>query len=116
MTKHAWCDFLAARKRNPGHNAGPLDAIADSVDAQSDLERHIEDGFDAELVDMAMSRVKKRVKPATWQAFELTVVEGLCGADAAKRLQMPVAHVFVAKNRVQKMLQEEARVLRNGKG
>jgi RNA polymerase sigma factor (sigma-70 family) len=114
VTKHAWCDFLAARKKDPGRNAGPLDTIADSADAQSDLERQIEDAFDAELLDLAMHRVKNRVKPATWQAFQLTVVEGLSGADAAQKLKIPVAHVFVAKNRVQKMLQEEARILRNG--
>jgi RNA polymerase sigma factor (sigma-70 family) len=115
VTKHAWCDFLAARKRDPGRTAGPLDMIADSADAQSDLERHLEDAFDAELLEVAMHRVKNRVKPATWQAFQLTVVEGLSGADAAQKLQIPVAHVFVGKNRVQKMLQEEARILRNGK-
>jgi RNA polymerase sigma-70 factor (ECF subfamily) len=115
VTKHAWCDFLAARGKDPGRNAGPIDTIADSSDAQSDLERQIEDAFDAELLELAMHRVKKRVKPATWQAFQLTVVEGLSGADAAKKLQIPVAHVFVAKNRVQKMLQEEARILRDGR-
>jgi RNA polymerase sigma factor (sigma-70 family) len=115
VTKHAWCDFLAAGKRDPGRRAGPLDTIADSADAQSDLAREIEDGFDAELLDLAMHRVKNRVKPATWQAFHLTAVEGLTGADAAQKLQIPVAHVFGAKNRIQKMLQEEARILRNGK-
>jgi RNA polymerase sigma factor (sigma-70 family) len=115
VTKHAWCDFLAGRKKDPGRTAGPLDTIADSADAQSDLERQLQDGFDAELVDLAMHRVKNRVKSATWQAFQLTVVEGLSGSDAAQRIQIPVAHVFVAKNRVQKMLQEEARILRNGK-
>jgi RNA polymerase sigma factor (sigma-70 family) len=114
VTKHAWCDFLAARKKDPGRNAGPLDTIADSADAQSDLERRLEDGFEAELIDLAMHRVKKRVKPSTWQAFQLTVVEGLSGADAAQKLQIPVAHVFVAKNRVETMLQEEARILRRG--
>jgi RNA polymerase sigma factor (sigma-70 family) len=114
VTKHAWCDSLAARKRDPGWNAGPLDAIADSADAQSDLERQIEEGFSAELLDLAMHRVKLRVKPGTWEAFQLTALEGLSGAEAARRLQIPVAHVFVAKNRVQKMLQEEARILRNG--
>jgi len=114
VTKHAWCDFLAARRRDPGRTAGPIDTIADSADAQSDLERRIEDAFDGELIELAMERVRKRVKPATWQAFLLTVVEGLSGADAAQKLQIPVAHVFVAKNRVQKMLQEEARILRNG--
>jgi RNA polymerase sigma factor (sigma-70 family) len=113
VTKHAWCDFLAARRKDPGRNAGPIDAIADSSDAQSDLERQIEDAFDAELLELAMHRVKKRVKPATWQAFQLTVIEGLSGADAAQKLQIPVAHLFVAKNRVQTMLREEARILRN---
>jgi hypothetical protein len=86
--------------------------IADSSAAQSDLVRQIEDAFDTELLELAMHRVKKRVKPATWQAFQLTVVEGLSGVDAAPKLQIPVAHVFVAKNRVQKMLREGARILR----
>jgi RNA polymerase sigma factor (sigma-70 family) len=113
VTKNAWCDFLAAQRKDPGRNAGPIEQIADSSAAQSDLVRQIEDAFDTELLDLAMHRVKKRVKPATWQAFQLTVVEGLSGVEAAQKLQMPVAHVFVAKNRVQKMLQEEARILRN---
>jgi len=113
VTKHAWSDFLAAQRRDPGRNAGPLEMIADSSAAQSDLERQIEDAFDTELLELAMHRVKRRVKPPTWQAFQLTVIEGLFGVDAAQKLQIPVAHVFVAKNRVQKMLREEARILRN---
>ena len=56
-----------------------------------------------------MHRIKGRVKPATWEAFQLTAIEGLSGADAAHKLGIPVAHVFVAKHRVQKMLQEEVR-------
>jgi RNA polymerase sigma-70 factor (ECF subfamily) len=113
VTKNAWCDFVADRHRDPGRNAGPLAMIADSSAARSDLEREIEDAFDAELLELAMHRVKKRVKSTTWQAFQLTVIEGLSGVDAAQKIQIPVAHVFVAKNRVQKMLREEARVLRN---
>jgi DNA-directed RNA polymerase specialized sigma24 family protein len=113
VTQHALSDFLAARRKDPGHNSGPVDTISDSAEARSDLERQIEDTFDAELLELAMHRVKKRVKPGTWDAFELTAISGLSGADAAKKLQIPVAHVFVAKNRVQKMLQEEARILKN---
>lgn len=112
VTKHALSDFINARRKDPGRNASPIDTIADSAEAQSALERQIEEAFDAELAELAMHRVKKRVKPATWQAFQLTVVEGLSGADAAKKMQIPVAHLFVAKNRVQKMLREEARILR----
>jgi hypothetical protein len=37
----------------------------------------------------------------------LTVLEGLSGAEAAQRIPMQVAQVFVAKRRVQKMLSAE---------
>ena len=43
----------------------------------------------------------------TWQAFHLTAIDGLSGADAAERIPMAVAQVFVAKRRVQKAIQEE---------
>ncbi len=92
--------------------AAPIEAIAESAEAKTDLEQRLEDAFDAEVLELAMHRVKKRVKPVTWDAFQMTAVEGLSGAAAAARLQVPVAHVFVAKNRVQKMLQEEARSLK----
>jgi RNA polymerase sigma-70 factor (ECF subfamily) len=42
---------------------------------------------------------------------QLTALDGLTGKDAAHRLQIPVAHVFVARNRVQKLLQEEIRIM-----
>jgi RNA polymerase sigma-70 factor (ECF subfamily) len=54
-----------------------------------------------------MTRVRLRVAPQTWEAFRLTALEGLSGAEAAGRIPMQVAQVFVAKRRVQKMLQEE---------
>ena len=43
---------------------------------------------------------------------QVTTIEGLSGADAADRLQMPIAQLYVAKNRVQKLLQEEILILR----
>jgi RNA polymerase sigma factor (sigma-70 family) len=112
VTQHTWSDFFAARRKDPGRSAGPIDLV-DETEAQFDLERQIEDAFDAELLELAMRRVKKRIKAATWDAFHLTVLDGLSGAEAAAQLQIPVAHVFVAKNRVQRMLQEEARILKN---
>jgi RNA polymerase sigma-70 factor (ECF subfamily) len=48
-----------------------------------------------------------RVAPQTWQAFWLTALEGLSGAEAATRIPMQVAQVYVAKRRVEKMLREE---------
>lgn len=113
VTQHAWLDFLAARRRDPAHTRARMDAIVDLTEAQSDLERQLEDAFEDELLEVATRHVKKRVNPATWQAFHLTAIEGLTGADAALRLQIPVGHVYVAKRRVQRMLQEEVRMLKN---
>jgi RNA polymerase sigma factor (sigma-70 family) len=112
VTQHALSDFVASHRKDPNQTAAPIDMVAESVEAKSDLEQRLEDAFDAEVLELAMHRVKHRVKAGTWDAFHLTAVDGLTGAVAAARLQIPVAHVFVAKNRVQKMLQEEARILK----
>jgi len=59
-----------------------------------------------------MRRVEKRVKPLTWHAFRLMAIENRQAAEAAEELQMQIANVFVAKHRVQKMLEEEIQSLR----
>jgi predicted DNA-binding protein (UPF0251 family) len=58
-----------------------------------------------------MGRVQLRVQPHTWEAFRLTAQEGLSGAEAAGRLGIKVATVFVARNKVQNMLRDEVRRL-----
>ena len=114
VTQHAWSDFHAARRKDPGHNAESIAFVADSAEAKSDLERQIEEAFERELLEVAMHRIKARVKSGTWDAFQLTAIEGLSGVEAAERLGIPVAHVFVAKHRVQKMLQEDVQILKDG--
>jgi RNA polymerase sigma factor (sigma-70 family) len=108
LTHHAWSDFLESRQR-PGLGSGDshVAGILQSVAARNDLVKHLEAEFDREILEEAMGRVRLRVAPQTWSAFVLTALEGLPGAEAAKRIPMQVAQVFVAKRRVQKMLQEE---------
>jgi len=113
VTQHVWSDFVAARRREPGQASSRIDTIADSAEAQSDLARQLEDAFDRELLEVATHRIKARTKPANWEAFHLTAIEGLSGAKAAHKLGIPVGRVFVAKHRVQKMLQDEVRILKN---
>ena len=54
--------------------------------------------------------------PSTWEAFRLTALESLSGAEAARRLGATVAAVFVSKHRVQKLLKEEIRRLEASRG
>ena len=76
------------------------------VEARADLERRIEEILDRELLDLAISRVRERVAPATWDAFRQTV-RRMHRAQASRLLDMPVASVFVAKHSVHKNLKDE---------
>jgi RNA polymerase sigma factor (sigma-70 family) len=108
LTHHAWSDFVESRRR-PGLGSGDSGMVdlLHSVEARDDLLQQLEAEFDRELLEEATARVRLRVAPQTWEAFRLTALEGLSGADAAERIPMQVAQVFVAKRRVQKMLSME---------
>jgi RNA polymerase sigma factor (sigma-70 family) len=116
VAQRAWYDFLAARGR-PGRGSGDtgmLDNLA-SVEARDDLLHQLDEEFDREVFEAAVDRVRLRVAPNTWEAFRLTAQEGLPGAEAAARIGMQVAQVYVARRRVQAMLTNEIRQLESGK-
>lgn len=112
VARGAWADWLDAGNQ-PARGTGDTavrDALA-SVEARDDLVQRIEAEFDRELLDVAAARVRLRVDPATWEAFRLTAVDGLSGAEAAVRTGLKAATVFVAKSRVQRMLADEVAAL-----
>jgi RNA polymerase sigma-70 factor (ECF subfamily) len=112
VTHHAWRDFVEGRDR-PGAGSGDTGVLEQlqTVQARDGLVSELGEEFSRDLLDEAMARVRLRVQPHTWQAFHLLAVEGRSGAEAAERLGMKVATVFVARSKVQKMLQEEVRKL-----
>ena len=108
LTHHAWQDYLE-KQRRPGRGSGSesvMERLA-AVEAQDDLARRLAEAFDQELLKEAAARVRLRVEPRTWNAFHLLAIEGRSGAEVARRLQMKVATVFVARSKVQRMLREE---------
>jgi RNA polymerase sigma-70 factor (ECF subfamily) len=112
VTQNAWNDFATSHRMRSGEYPSRFEEIADPGDALADLEEKMENAFHRELLELAMRRVEKRVKPLTWHAFRLMAIENRQAAEAAEELQMQIAHVFVAKHRVQKMLEEEIQSLR----
>jgi RNA polymerase sigma factor (sigma-70 family) len=114
VTHNTWTDFCNDRRKEPGQIAAEI-SIAEGSAARIEFESQIENLFDRDLFETAMHRVINRVKPVTWDCFRLMALEGLSGQVAGERLKIPVAHVFVAKNRVQKLLQEEIRLMKGGK-
>jgi RNA polymerase sigma-70 factor (ECF subfamily) len=87
--------------------------VRDTLEARDDLVGRLATEFDQELFDEAMRRVRQRVPPHHWEAFRLTALEDLSGAEAATRLGMKVATVFTAKCKVQKLIQDEIRALQS---
>jgi RNA polymerase sigma-70 factor (ECF subfamily) len=108
LARYAWCDFLATRQQ-PGAGGGGSEVLGllHTIEARDDLEQRLSEQFDQELLAEAQAQVRGRVEGHTWEAFQLTVLDGLSAADAAARLGLTVAGVYKAKSRVQQMLQEE---------
>jgi RNA polymerase sigma-70 factor (ECF subfamily) len=116
VAHHAWRDFVESRNRS-GAGSGDTRVLErlQTVQARDGLVSELDEEFTRDLLDEAMARVRLRVQPHTWQAFHLLAVEGRSGAEAAEQLGMKVATVFVARSKVQKMLQDEVRKL-EGRG
>jgi RNA polymerase sigma-70 factor (ECF subfamily) len=111
VARNAWNDYCDSRPRTAAPGGSEAVQILHTVEAREDLVSRLADEFDREMLDEAAARVRQRVTPRTWRAFELLAYEGHSGADAAKTLEMKVATVFVARSKVQKLLQEELRRL-----
>jgi RNA polymerase sigma-70 factor (ECF subfamily) len=115
LTHHAWHDFVTEagyRTRGSG-DTSVLDQLQ-SVEAREDLGARVEATFDKELLEMALLRAKDRVAENTWQAFKLTALDGVAPQTVADQLGIRVSQVYLAKHRVQKLVQEEIKTLEGG--
>jgi RNA polymerase sigma-70 factor (ECF subfamily) len=111
VAHHAWRDFVDGRDvARPAADDYAWDLLH-SVEAREDLIQKLEEAFDCELLEAAKVQVRLRVAPHTWEAFRLVAIEGLPVAEVAAKVQMQVAMVYVAKSKVQRMLQEQIRKL-----
>ena len=85
-----------------------LDKLESIEEKYEELSRRLSDH---ELLAEAMERVRFRVEPHTWEAFELLVLENWSGAAVAAKLKMKLPTVFVVAGRVKRKIQEVIREL-----
>jgi len=114
VTHHAWRDFADSRHAQPAAGDSQVQELMLTLEAREDLAQKLEEAFDLELLEAAKVRVRLRVAPHTWDSFRLMALEGLPVAEVAARVHLQVAMVYVAKSKVQKMLQEEIGKLEMG--
>jgi RNA polymerase sigma factor (sigma-70 family) len=118
IAHHAWRDFVDSRRNRRGQAAGgnqQAQELLQTLEAREDLVQKLQEAFDHELLEVAKVQVRLRVAPHTWEAFRLVALGGRPVAEVAAAVQMQVAMVYVAKSKVQKMLQEEIRKLEEGR-
>jgi RNA polymerase sigma factor (sigma-70 family) len=115
LAHHAWRDFVDSpcRARAAAGDSQVWERMQ-TLEARADLTQRLQAAFDHELLEAAKVRVRLRVAPHTWEAFRLVALEGLPVAEVAVTVRMQVAMVYVAKSKVQKMLQEEIQKLELG--
>ena len=109
LVHYAWCDLVEDWKKSPLGNSEQIDEAAGA-----DLLEQFEKRYD---LDIAMTRIRTYVEPKTWEAFQLTAIDGLSGAEVSQRMGLSVASVYKARHRVQNLLKDTlADLQRDGEG
>jgi len=101
----AWVDFLRSNRHRLEliGETELLDSLS-SDEAQASFLETLHDECTRELFELAIERVRPRVKPSTWEAFRLLTWEQLSADQVADKLGLTKGAVFVARGRVKKML------------
>ena len=110
VARHVLSDYCDSRKAVAVGGDQTIELLG-NLKAREDLVQRLDEEFDRELFEEATARVRVRVTPKTWEAFERTAVHGQSGSEVGAALGMKVATVFVARSKVQKMLQDEVQEL-----
>lgn len=117
ITHHTWYDFKKSQQRqDQGTGNAALAEILNKVEARDDLMKQIDEECTKQLLQEAMERVQMRVAPATWEAFRLTALMGLSGAEAGLKLGMAPSLVYLHRHHVQQHLKQEMKRLDGNDG
>jgi RNA polymerase sigma-70 factor (ECF subfamily) len=103
--------FLNARRRRPVLSGDPGAEVLLQQAPAPEEEQEWEQEYQARLFEMASERVRDCFRPATWQAFWRTSVEGADASAVGASLGMSVGAVYIARTRVLARLREEVRLL-----
>ena len=109
IARRCWLRIQRGQKRL-GSNAEEDQKIFSTL-AYEDLAIDFDQEAQRELVELAMSKVRQRVNPQTWQAFQLLVNESKSGAEVTELTGLSRGSVYMAKARVQKMVMQELQEL-----
>ena len=100
-------EALSASSANSVEPAGIFDSAGTSLEDAWEAE------WQANLMEAALERLKRRVKEEHYQMFDLNVVRQWPARKVASTLEVSVAQVYLVKHRILALLKKEVRVLEN---
>ena len=85
----------------------------DHADVQADggLDSQLEREYRRQLFRQAAEVVRSRADPVTWQAFAITMIDGLSIPDAAAQLDRSEAVIYAARSRIIRRLRDAVKQL-----
>ena len=98
------------------HAAENVSAVSQSVsdsDSSSicETEQQIETEYRREVYLQAAERIQTEVDPATWQAFQQTVVQGRAISEMATELGKSTGTIYAARSRIMRRLREAVKFI-----
>ena len=97
-------------KRQAEQDTATVDRVADP--AGPALENMWEEEWESQLLEAALARIKRQVKPLHYQIYHLRVVQGQSAREVARILDVNSAQIYLAKHRVGNLLKKEVQRLR----
>ncbi len=97
------------RDRAVGGESYLPDAV--SLEGGIDLDSQLEREYRRQLFRRAAEVVRSRTDENTWQAFAMTMIDGIPIAEAAKRLERSEAVVYAARSRIMRRLRDVVKEL-----
>ena len=113
LTRWRIIDQLRKRQTQSGASAGyrevPLTPEMDQVLEPQDqgLETHWDEEWRRNAMEVATERVKLRVDPKLYQAFDLYAFKEWPASKVAKHLNLNIAQVYLTKHRIARLLKTE---------
>ena len=86
-----------------------LDVLSEVSSPDGETDAMIQREYRREIFRLAAEQIRGEVQPATWLAFEMTMIGGQSIEHAAKKLNLSVGNIYAARSRVMKRLKESVR-------
>jgi len=102
----------AAPGNDESGNEGGLESDSAEEPVPPELESHWNDEWERNLWEAAIGRVKRKVDPSLYQAFDLYVFKAWPVSRVADSLGLTANQIYVAKHRIESLIRAELEILR----